>query len=172
MRDFAKNTRNAQVRWLAGEEDLEGAKETLTKRLRIVGLTERFNEFLLLFRERVGLTGFDVRYAQRVNRRSASPYRDEVLANFDRYRDEVLANNELDIKLYEFAANEVWPRQVAEYGEDRLRQDVAREFRRPVGDIPGQGRLIQNFLFRNLLYKLLVRADRKRLGRTRRPRNL
>ena len=150
---------NSQVLWLAGKPDLEAAKQVLTRKFRGVGLTEHFDESLLILRQRLGLTGFGVWYGRPKNvSPSAGPHED-VLQEFEEFREEIMRRNELDQKLYEFVQEEIWPGQVAEYGgESKLREDLAREMaRRPsAGD---RVRGLHNVIHRNLVYKPCVFLD-------------
>lgn len=153
---------NRQVGLLAGTDDLKAAKGHL-RRMAWVGLMERFDESLVLMRERLGLEGMDLRYGQPRNvgdRRRRTLDRQEVRATFDRHRDEVIAHNKLDLELYEFARNEIWPQQIAEYGEARLARHLKTEFCGQASRAPYVMRLSVNFAFRNLVYKPWLRVDR------------
>ena len=153
---------NRQVRMLAGTEDLDSAIRHV-RRMACVGLTERLDESLLLMRERLGLDGLDLGDSRPRNvgeERRPVLDRGTVRAEFERHRDEVVECNRLDIQLYEFIRSEIWPRQIAEYGKDRLAQHLATEF---VGGKPRIGsrlRLGANFALRNLVYKPWLRLDR------------
>jgi hypothetical protein len=152
---------NKHVRILAGAEDLHSAIRHI-RRMAFVGLTERLDESLLLMRERLGLDGLDLRDSRPRNvgeERRPLLDRNVVRVEFERYRDEVVECNRLDLQLYEFVRSEIWPRQIAEYGEDRLARHVATGF----AGIPGIGsrlRLGANFALRNLVYKPWLRLDR------------
>jgi hypothetical protein len=150
---------NSQVLWLAGVPDLEAAKQVLTGKFRGVGLTERFDESLLILRQRLGLTGFGIWYGQPKNVAGPARPHDDAPERIEEFREEILRRNELDQKLYEFVQEEVWPRQVAEYGgASRLQEDLVREMaRRPsAGD---RARGLHNVIHRNLVYKPCVFLD-------------
>lgn len=146
---------NRQVGHLAGTHDLEAAKGHL-RRMAWVGLMERFDESLLLMRDRLGIEGMDLRYGQPRNvgdQRRRMLDREEVRATFDRHRDEVISQNKLDLELYEFAQYEIWPQQVVEYGEPRLARHLKTEFCGQAPRVRHTMRLSVNFAFRNLVYK-------------------
>lgn len=122
---------NLQTRLLAGlgmppqqiapEEMLAHAKRNL-RACTVVGLTERFDETLLLLREAYG---WRWPFYERVNvsthrlRREALPA--EILHRLE-------ADNALDLELYAFA-RELFEAQVQKYGPSRLARDL-RRFRR------------------------------------------
>jgi len=159
--------RNAQVHWLAGEQHLEQAKENLACKFRVVGLQEHFDEFLLLLRDRFGLVDFDVRYDRPRNVSACQGSPNRILAECDRYRDVIHANNELDLQLYEFAKEKLWPQQVAEYGPARLKDDCEREFSgEPYRkDLRARFNLLHAIMHRNIIYRPFVRFDSKRKHR-------
>jgi hypothetical protein len=74
-------------------------------------------------------------------------------------RDEVVECNRLDLQLYELARSEIWPQQIAEYGEDRLARHRATEFVEGKPHIGSRLRLGANFAFRNFVYKPWLRLD-------------
>lgn len=156
---------NLQVRWLAGSEDLEAAKKILRERFRFVGLVERFDESLLLLRARFGLHDFDVRYAKARNsaaERGDDRRRRELKERLSDFQDEIDSRNQLDAELYAFASDELWPQQVADYGETRLaadRQLIGRSHeRRPLAWL----RYGTGLAYRNTIYKFCLRRDRQR----------
>lgn len=156
---------NLQVRWLAGGPDLDAAKKTLRERFRFVGLVEHFDESLLLLRSRLGLRHFDVTYVRVRNsaaERGDDRRRRELEDRIADFRDEIDSRNRLDADLYAFACEELWPQQVADYGEARLAAD-----RRALGALGKRKALPQlrygaGFAYRNAIYKLCLLLDRRR----------
>jgi hypothetical protein len=103
--------------WKCTREHLEIAKHNL-KRCALVGLTERFDESLLMLKERLGWGR--VFYMPR--NVTASRIRLESLTGYDLAGIET--SNALDLELYDFART-LFERQVAaSYGQ--LRADLAR----------------------------------------------
>jgi len=158
---------NRQVRYLAGADDFEAAKQILNERFGLVGLMEHFDESLLLLRQRLGLRGFRVDYKRAMN--TASQRKGIILKrikeDFEKYRDLVMENNELDLKLYEFVKRDIWPKQVAEYGREKLALDLACEFPRRGSTLMEKCRWFSGFAYRNVVYKPFACLDR-RLSRT------
>ncbi len=179
---------DAMVRHLAGELNLDAAMEILATRMVCVGLQGRFDESLLLLRHRLGLEDFDIGYPEPKNtatqRRSPSvlsprqlrrklvgrptfPIPDDVhqrnLEHLDKYQDEIRASNELDIKLYDFAVKEIWPRQANEYGgPDKLERDAEAQVRAGGIGLANRWRLASSAAYRNLVYKPYLRLVRRR----------
>lgn len=80
------------------EEDLETAKKNLREHF-IVGLTDRFDESLILVKRAFGWSLKDILYvSQKVDQ--ARPFRETIGTETAKL---IEAHNELDIKLYEFA---------------------------------------------------------------------
>ncbi len=107
---------------LAGSEDVEKAKTVLKEKFRFVGLTEHFNESLLLLVNRVFGDKF-IPYYQSFNvTRERHVSFDELTAG---QKEKVLANNRLDLELFRFAKEEVYPAQIENCSfdlEQRLRE--------------------------------------------------
>jgi len=81
-----------------GPETLEAAKETLTSRFSLFGLTERYDEFLIMLRRLLGWADI---YYQRRNVSKGHTERAEIPAPvLDRIRE----RNSLDLELYRFAS--------------------------------------------------------------------
>jgi len=104
------------TRRLAGRADLDAAKRALETQIGFVGLTERFDESLLLFRQALGEPDLDVRYERRNTLDQGELIRFEDLTSDQQER--VRAANRLDLALYEHVCSEVYPRQVATYPGD------------------------------------------------------
>lgn len=119
---------NWHVKMLAGEQDLEAAKQILANKIACFGFIEKYHEFLLLLRSRLNWQSFNVTYKRRRNPPRTDVIRREIQANFDEYREPLLAANELDLALYEYALKELYPLQVQAYGEARLEWDLQEQF--------------------------------------------
>ena len=154
---------NVQVRFLAGADDVDKAKEILL-RMRCVGLLEHFNASLLLIRQRFGLKDFDVFYRRPKNTaasREKEVNRQRVQEEFDRHAERIEEINKSDIELHDFAIKEIWPKQVAEYGAEQLEADLEIEFPRKGPTLVQCGRWWLGGMHRNLIYKPFVRLDRR-----------
>jgi hypothetical protein len=151
---------NTQVVHLAGRQDLDAAQQILSERFQAVGLLEHFDESLLIFRHRLGLKGFEVCYDRPKNVGKTSDLRERVMDRFDEYKDRIYENNELDLQLYEWVLNDLWPQQVAQYGKERLKRDAETEFIGYRPSIADKRNLATSLLQRNILYKPAVRIHR------------
>jgi hypothetical protein len=112
---------NAQTRLLSGnwygvavghctEDMLEQAKENLRTRFSVVGLTERFDETLLLLQQAFGWRNLHyIRHNVTNKRPQKRDVSDEVLTA-------VSQANQLDIQLYQYAQT-LFAEQIASYGE-------------------------------------------------------
>ena len=153
--------RNVQVCRMAGEEDLEAAKQILAEKVAGVGLVEHFNASLVVLRRRLGLEteGFRVAYARPKNVGSGDLAK-RIRDNWDAYHNRILEYNALDIQLHAYATNTLWPQQVREYGgAEVLQKDVEAEFGRPEVRVGDRLRETASFLYRNLVYKPLLAVD-------------
>jgi hypothetical protein len=158
---------NIQVRWLAGSEDLERAKNILLNTMQFVGFVEHFDISLLLLRERLGVKDFDICYNAPRNIAEAIYKNDlhrSVISNLDRYRDQIMEQNKLDFELYEFAIETIWPSQIQEYGHERLEADLNRVSRHD-GSVTQHLRFAFGYIYRNTVYKTVLQFDRWRCKR-------
>ena len=119
---------NVQTWLIAGEQDVDAAKQILETRFRAVGVLEWFRESMLIVREALELDGLRFRQEPRSNPASSLEMRERLGVLADMYADECLERNRLDIELYRFVREEIFPRQVREYGEARLRREVVGAF--------------------------------------------
>ncbi len=98
---------NLQVKLMAGERNLDKAKFFLEKKCDFVGFTEKF-DFSMHVLNRLSPVKLDVRYlVRRVTRES--PLKNE-LRNNARLVEMAREVNRLDVELYSFAMNEVFPK--------------------------------------------------------------
>lgn len=103
--DLSDELRDGQVRMFSPDASLEEAKRALAEEFEVVGLTERFDESLLLMQDAFG---WSTPYYARENRSDASstaPTHEALTA--------IEAANPLDLALYEFA-EELLARQIDE----------------------------------------------------------
>jgi len=114
---------NYHTKRFAGRFDLDVAKQALDESFDFVGLTDRFDESLLLWRHEFGQPEISVQY----ERRNTLP--GDQLIRFDDLtevqRDRVRVVNQLDLDLYRYAEERVFPRFVDRYHGD-LSADLER----------------------------------------------
>ena len=145
---------NFQTRILSKTQDIGRAIEVLDRRIGFVGLVERFNESLVLFRPWCHEPDLDIRY------------RSHNIATDNRIKKELLANprtvalidecHAQDRILYAHARDVIYPRQVMEFGPT-----LADELRELEDSLPAPTILsFTQFVAtakRNMLYKPLTR---------------
>jgi len=109
----AKN-RNVQTKWICGQEDSQKAIDTLTTKIQFVGLTEKFDQSLLLLRRWLNNPKFTINYQSlRVCKgESQLPYYTDP-----HLIDLIQKANQHDIALYQYAASKLFPKQVNDYGD-------------------------------------------------------
>lgn len=134
--------RNYQTRFLCGEENADRAIEILQQKIGMVGLVERFNESLLLWKRWTGCPRLDVTYRS-VNVAQSNRLKQQLLSE-QRNRDLLEECHVEDLKLFRYVIEEVYPRQQREYG-DSLDSDLA-DFERSLSTA-------SNWTFRGLLGK-------------------
>ena len=99
------------VEMLAGEPNVDKAKETLASQFKFVGCTEEFESSLQMMKVALRLWGFETKLNTPKMVMRDTSIKDEVYANFSKYEDLILSSNELDIELYDFFKKELWPNQ-------------------------------------------------------------
>jgi len=147
------SSRNHQVRQLCGYEDAQTAIEMIQGRLGFVGLTERFDESLVLFRRWANDERLDIRYSSKHITRD-SRIRMQLLRNLETRRLLLDANRE-DLKLHAFVEQTLFPSQIDDYGP-RFEMDVEAfaAFNVPPPVFPQQ---LPSMILRNVIHRPLVR---------------
>ena len=105
--------RNPQTRQIGGTARVEDAIRTIENKGIFVGLTERFDESVLMLKS-LRAPDLDIRYTP-VNVAKSSRLAQELLAD-PRAREAIVAANVADVALYEYAKTELYPAIVREYG--------------------------------------------------------
>ena len=105
--------RNAQTKRIAGTESVEDAIGVIEKRRMFVGLTERFDESIVLLKA-LRAPELDIDYRP-VNVAKRTTLADELLSSKDA-RDAIAEANGADFALYEYAVEQLFPAQRQEYG--------------------------------------------------------
>lgn len=112
---------NYQTKRIAGVADLQAAIEVIGKRNMFIGLTDRFDESMVLFKG-LRAPNLDISY-RRVNVASDNTLTQRLLSD-ERTRAMIVAANQVDLELYEFVRKHWYPRFQTEYGRS-LEADVA-----------------------------------------------
>jgi hypothetical protein len=149
---------NWQTKMIAGEPNGQKAIDLIATRFGFVGLTERFDESLLLLAQWLQEPGFRVAYRAANQTSDKRRPRDISRQRSDMsYLDsaEVLE----DQKVYDFVRDTIYPRQLADYPGD-LAADL-HEFQqqnRSPGRLrePLWGRVMRNYVYKPLLHCRVV----------------
>ena len=153
---------NWQTKMIAGVANAEKAIELLTSRFGFVGLTERFDESMVLLRNWFGDPAFCPLYKP-LNRLSDKQrprdldrlQRDMSYLDSDSVRARLREANAEDQKVYDFVISTVYPRQSAAFAGD-LPAAVSR-FQQENQQVdrlvePLWGRLMRNYIYKPLLH--------------------
>jgi len=115
--------RNFQIGKLVGSDDVEAAKALLERDFVLVGLSERFDESMLMLQKKLGPGVLDIRY-QPENVAADSSIKQRLLED-PRTRALLEDANQADLRLYDWVVNDLYPRQQREYGPE-LEADLER----------------------------------------------
>lgn len=85
---------------LQSDELLEAAKLNLREKFAVFGLTERFDESLILLKRRLGWRISEIFYPDKVNVTPSRPARSKISKNMVEI---ILGRNQLDVELYRYA---------------------------------------------------------------------
>jgi hypothetical protein len=153
---------NWQTRMIAGEPDAQQAIELLSTRFGFVGLTERFDESLLMLADWLSDTEFQPKYRP-VNqiiekRRSRDVLREQTDLSYldaDSVRTRMQEVNAEDQKVYDFVAANIYPEQRARYQGDLAAelQSFQQQNREP-GRLaePLSGSFLRNYVYKPLIH--------------------
>ena len=166
LQDFLKTTKfnNWQTLRIAGEANVEKAKEFLNSRFDFVGLTEKFDESLLIFQEKLNSDLKRSGY-EKSNVTKEETGKDRIIT-FDSLRESekvrVLENNQLDSELYQYTSSVIFNNYLKSYNENlnsRLIEFNNQQFDFNLNKVA----LIKNKIFRR--YLNLVCVTKKSLYR-------
>jgi len=156
---WLKGQRNLQVRSLAGCEDSDEAIRTIRQQIGFVGQAERFDDSLVMWRRWTQNADLDLRYRS-LNKSSSSQAKNkyflrEQMDSSEQLRKIVQEANLEDLKLYRWVRDELFPRQIEEYGEQILATETD-ELRRANQELHAwRADSVAGRIFRNLLYRPL-----------------
>jgi hypothetical protein len=155
-------THNWQTKMIAGKPDGAMAIELIKSRFGFVGLTEKFDESLLMLRHWLREPGFDVTYksancisAKQRPRDAARKKSDMSYLESAEVRAQIAAANAEDQKVYDFVTSTVYPQQCAKYGanlEAELRE--LREENQTAASLsePFFGSFMRNYVYKPLIH--------------------
>lgn len=99
------------VKMIAGERDLEAAKQILDEKFKFIGIVEKFQESTELFAKRFNLKRFATTAPPRQMVTRDPALKARLLRERESAQDVLEANTSLDQQLYDYAVTTLWPRQ-------------------------------------------------------------
>lgn len=105
--------RNRQVKMIAGKEDLDVALKVIREKNIFVGLTERFDESLLIFKK-LFCPSLSLSYSKRGIAKDNSIF-NQLLEDEETHQI-LLDSTKLDRQLYDIVQNEIFPNYIKSYG--------------------------------------------------------
>jgi len=161
----SENIENLQVKLIAGSRDLDKAKRFL-ERCAFVGLTEKFDLSLRVL-ERLSPYPLKLNYQRRVVAESNTLK--DALKRDERMSELAREYNQLDMALYQFAVDEVFPRLCAKAGVNPEEKVPSYSSDAPRETVNYRLSKVCSKMFRELCkfrYNVLLRDARPRLGNT------
>jgi hypothetical protein len=148
--------RNHQTKMIAGVADVDEAIRILQAKHIFVGLTERFDESMVLLK---GLIAKELNISyQRVNVSRNNTIKEHLLTT-ESTRQMLIEANQADLELYDFVEQELYPSLQREYGPS-LEADVAR-YRQTQSNSFDYWNLTLSRLKQYLIYKPLLYLYRR-----------
>jgi len=149
--------RNAQTQRIAGTQNADDAIRIIGEREMFVGLTERFDESMVLLKAlRAG--DLDIGYSP-VNVAKKSSIASELLAD-ERSREALVDANGADLALYEYVTRELYPGFERDFGDGLA--DAVADYRRDRPQSFNRRKLTVSRVKRHGLYRPLLRLYRSR----------
>jgi hypothetical protein len=145
-------TRNHQTKMIAGVADVEEAIRIIRAKNILVGLTERFDESMMLLKALVA-NNLNISY-ERVNAARDNSLAEGLLAA-ENTRQMLVEANQADLELYQFVKQELYPTFQRAYGP-RLDADVAHYQQTQMNEF-NNWNLTLSRLKQHLIYKPFLR---------------
>ena len=145
LKDWSKRFKrnNWMVRMLAGEENINKAIDILHNKFKFIGLTESFDESVVLMKNAFQLHGFDTsHHVDKMVIRDTN-LKSFIEENYQNYEEVINENNNLDNELYDYFLQNIWENQ-----KERFKNFDEKEIK-----INHDKNIKLAFLHRNLLYK-------------------
>jgi len=149
-------TRNRQTKMIAGVEDVAEAIRIIQEKNIFVGLTERFDESIVMLKALIA-NNLDISY-KRINVARKNSLAENLIAN-ETSRRMLIEANQADLELYDFVRRELFPAQQNNYGAT-LEEDVMA-YQQTRRDSFNKWNLTLSRLKQYLLYKPLLYLYRR-----------
>jgi hypothetical protein len=153
-------TRNSQTKLIAGVADVDSAIQIIKNKNIFIGLTERFDESMVLLKG-LRANNLNISY-QRVNVASDNTIAQKILSN-ESTRQMLIEANQVDQELYDYVSHELYPRCQREYGSS-LEGDVA-DYQQTRENNFNQWNLTMSRLKQFMIYRPLIYIYRLSVGR-------
>lgn len=157
---------NWQTKMIAGEPNAQRAIDLIGERFGFVGLTERFDESLLLMRDWLREPELPVHYRslncisdKRRTRDAARAKSDMSYLNSPNVVARIQEANAEDQRVYDFVVSTIYPQQVAAFNRDlQLEMDELRLKNLFADDLdePFAGSFMRNFVYKPLIHCYLI----------------
>jgi hypothetical protein len=157
-------TRNSQTRLIAGAADVNKAMRIIREKNIFVGLTERFDESMLMLKELLE-PKLNISYHP-VNRATSNTLAQQLLAD-EKTHHMLVEANQLDQQLYDYVKRDLYPTYQREYGP-ALEMDVERFQKNRASDFNNRN-LTLSRVKQYALYKPLLFIYRRTAGVQSRP---
>lgn len=148
--------RNAQTKMIAGVADVDEAIRIIQAKNIFVGLTEHFDESMVLLK---GLVANSLNISYKLVNAARDNTIKERLLSTERTRQMLIEANQADLELYNFVRRELYPIYKRDYGSS-IGEDVAR-YRQTRSNNFNYWNLSLSRLKQYLLYKPLLYLYRK-----------
>lgn len=113
--------RNSATKWIAGVDDAAEAIRIIQEKNIFVGLTERFDESMVLLKRLIA-NDLNISY-KRVNVARDNTIKEDLISN-QSTRQMLIESQQADLELYKYVEQELYPTYQREYGPS-LEADVA-----------------------------------------------
>lgn len=150
FREWTSDHSNRMCTIICGEENAEHAIELLETKIGFVGIMERFDESLLLWKKWTGISDLDLSY-QSTNTAKSNRIKNEILETPE-YIELIQECHTEDQKLYDYIQSEIYPRQVQSYG-DSLAHDLQEFQARQESATNSSWESVIGKLKRNLIFR-------------------
>lgn len=160
LEDYLNNPyfNNFQTYRIAGQTDLQKAKQVMDKHLDFIGLVEHFNQSLGLLK--VQLPGLDLKMDYQKSNVTLPQNKRFVFEELSKkYQDQIVANNQLDIELYELVQSK-WLELLKKHTSVLPEVDQNRPFPREAK----LKRKISNFYVGRLIQPFILTQEKQEKG--------
>lgn len=117
LEEFAADSsrRNVQTRWICGNEDSAQAITVLNEKIGCVGLTEKFDESLILLKQYLNEPKININYQSRNFSQGKAPL---DYQNDSYIKALIQEANQADIDVYQYVIENTFPKQLDNYGNN------------------------------------------------------